>query len=532
MGRAKIQYLKGDATPKVQPFIHTLPHELPHGPLLHYKTIFDRLFKHVDAHNEAQTSLHYRIRLGALGTLSIIIKNYVAELRSLVHSPVYADSDVLPSIRTNNPRLAYLAKVSQRTIPNHLKMLEEAGLVQKVFHGWQSDFELWINPWILFGDSYPAIPVKCIISTNPITFTPHRMQSCVTKNTQITKETTITNFKADVDGVENPESNQEARHRPRILQGAEDAKDFTKERGQGHPAVQVKTIIQGITDAVAQKNETGGGATVSNVDKPATGPEIAKNEADNLTKIGVNTDKGTGKGGANGHGVTPTAAPAISIMDELAILDAPGRLRHFQKSLIRAFWEHTRQCFWSEEHFSEAHTRDICNILWNDVFNCFIHCDTEDQSVNWYLRRLSQFEKARKYAVKVGWVSALPPKCYYGLRFYNEQTAKGQRGSFHYTTKWLVADEAADKRMEDQKLLKKALKSIIGKKAPRGLDGGSDMTQISIYQYWQGRVKKLNDSVLLAQFEEEVVASLNGFKSYKNIEFASTPVKMSVPSKM
>ena len=127
------------------------------------------------------------------------------------------------------------------------------------------------------------------------------MQSCVTKNTEITKETTITNFKAAVDGVGNSKSNQEARHRPWILQGAKDAEDFTKERGQGHPAVQVKTIIQGITDAVAQKNEAGGGTTVSNVDKPATGPEIAKNEADNLTKIGVNTDKGTGKGGVNGH---------------------------------------------------------------------------------------------------------------------------------------------------------------------------------------------------------------------------------------
>ena len=272
MGRPKIHYLQRDATPKVQPFIHPLPHEMPIGPLLDYTIIFDRLYKHIDDHNNAQTSLHYQIRLGPLVTLSAILKHYIEELQPLVGTPMYADSDVLPSLRMNNPRLAYLCKVSQRTIPNHLNMLEEAGLVQKRFHGWQADYELWINPWIVLGDPYPVIPLTCIVSTNPITFTPHRMQSCVTKNTEITKETTITNFKAAVDGVGNSKSNQEARHRPLILQGAEDAKDFTKERGPGPGAVQVKTIIRGLPGAVAQKNGAGGGAAASHVEKPATRP--------------------------------------------------------------------------------------------------------------------------------------------------------------------------------------------------------------------------------------------------------------------
>ena len=70
---------------------------MPIGPLLDYTIIFNRLYKHVDGHNNAQTSLHYQIRLGSLCTLSAILKNYIAELRTLVGTPMYADSDVLPS---------------------------------------------------------------------------------------------------------------------------------------------------------------------------------------------------------------------------------------------------------------------------------------------------------------------------------------------------------------------------------------------------------------------------------------------------
>ena len=90
-------------------------------------------------------------------------------------------------------------------------------------------------------------------------FHPHRMQSCVTKNTEITKETIITNFKAAVDGVGNSKSSLVARPRPPVSSSTTDTKDFTKERGRGPGAVQVKTIIRGLPGAVAQKNGAGGG---------------------------------------------------------------------------------------------------------------------------------------------------------------------------------------------------------------------------------------------------------------------------------
>lgn len=58
-----------------------------------------------------------------------------------------------PSLLTNCVRLSKPCDNSDRTVRNHLRKLKELGVIATKFHGSKHDFELWINPEILFGEA-------------------------------------------------------------------------------------------------------------------------------------------------------------------------------------------------------------------------------------------------------------------------------------------------------------------------------------------------------------------------------------------
>lgn len=58
----------------------------------------------------------------------------------------------LPTLFTNSPKLAKECKASDRTMRNHLRKLKSLGLITRyTFHGTFHDFELCINPKIMFA---------------------------------------------------------------------------------------------------------------------------------------------------------------------------------------------------------------------------------------------------------------------------------------------------------------------------------------------------------------------------------------------
>ncbi|MGE0566419.1 MAG: hypothetical protein AB7O73_00605 [Bacteroidia bacterium] len=60
------------------------------------------------------------------------------------------DKENLPSLQTNNQQLAKLVKCSSRTIQRHILKLQAAGIIiNKIFHGSNSNYELLINPKVL-----------------------------------------------------------------------------------------------------------------------------------------------------------------------------------------------------------------------------------------------------------------------------------------------------------------------------------------------------------------------------------------------
>jgi len=59
------------------------------------------------------------------------------------------------SLTTNNKVIAKFVKVSTRTVQRLIKRLEEANVIIKVFHGWERNYTIILNPLLLFiADAY------------------------------------------------------------------------------------------------------------------------------------------------------------------------------------------------------------------------------------------------------------------------------------------------------------------------------------------------------------------------------------------
>ena len=80
--------------------------------------------------------------------LSEYIHNY-NYLRTTLPSNMQ-DIDNLPSVWTNSKRIGKIARCSDRTVRNHLKLLRELKLITTQNHGRKKSFELWVAPQFLF----------------------------------------------------------------------------------------------------------------------------------------------------------------------------------------------------------------------------------------------------------------------------------------------------------------------------------------------------------------------------------------------
>lgn len=117
--------------------------------VLHYSTTFNALHRYIDLYNQGQDNLCDKVRQSATSTAKDIIRIYGKALIKAANShPIKPDK--LPSLRTNNIQLSKMSNASPRTIQRHIHKLIEAGIItHKVWHGTNSDYELWINPLIL-----------------------------------------------------------------------------------------------------------------------------------------------------------------------------------------------------------------------------------------------------------------------------------------------------------------------------------------------------------------------------------------------
>ncbi len=118
--------------------------------LVNYSISLKALDRFVEGYNGAQITRATQIRGSMIHTAKELIRLYgVSLLKSNKIKPVTAQN--IPSLRTNNIQLGKLTQMSGRTIQRHIKRLKEAGIItDKIGHGSNSSYELWINPKILW----------------------------------------------------------------------------------------------------------------------------------------------------------------------------------------------------------------------------------------------------------------------------------------------------------------------------------------------------------------------------------------------
>lgn len=85
-------------------------------------------------------------------TFYILLQEYVKSYNQVaMTSPLVLKE--LPSLLTNNVRLAEICDCTDRTIRNHMRTMANLKLIRTKFRGREHDFEMWISPEILWENA-------------------------------------------------------------------------------------------------------------------------------------------------------------------------------------------------------------------------------------------------------------------------------------------------------------------------------------------------------------------------------------------
>ncbi len=131
--------------------------------LLTDQPIYRRVYAHVQAHNDAQQHAHARIDKNRYAMLRTVTELAITEARRVVASPRLGGI-ATADCYTNRRELRHAGRLRGADGLQLPDVLERAGLVQKLLHGRQNDFEWCCIPgWFLGRISpcqYPAVPGK------------------------------------------------------------------------------------------------------------------------------------------------------------------------------------------------------------------------------------------------------------------------------------------------------------------------------------------------------------------------------------
>ena len=138
---------------------------------------FSKTFRAIDAwldeYNQGKGSRE-QVKLGERVLAKELCKIYTAMLSK--RKSVHLATGELPSLRTNNVQLSKRVYKSPRTVQSYLKKLGEAGvIVNKVWHGSNSSYEVWLNTGLLNlqpNNLYPQTTFTATDCTIPSVYQP------------------------------------------------------------------------------------------------------------------------------------------------------------------------------------------------------------------------------------------------------------------------------------------------------------------------------------------------------------------------
>ncbi len=153
--------------------------------VIHFSTVFKALDTFIAQHNTTSDSLSARLRQPVIATARELIRIYGASLLKANRQSSF-DPLKIPSLKTNNVQLATIAHISTRTIQRHLKKLLQANIItQKIWHGSNASYELYLNPKILLinglepvNNSQISVKIEKTKSTDNQFLKKHHRSTC------------------------------------------------------------------------------------------------------------------------------------------------------------------------------------------------------------------------------------------------------------------------------------------------------------------------------------------------------------------
>ncbi len=450
--------------------------------------VYRRVYAATNAHNTLQAHACNNIDKNRYAMLRTITELAIAEARRVVRLPAWADSDQLPSCYTTRRELATLVGCGERTVYNCISVLERAGLVQKILHGRQNDFELVLHPWIIFGDNFqPPIaralekPGKREKSTPEPDSPPHQRQNLPPISSYEAQERSIISSNSGVNFVEKWEKPTFAASLTQNSRVVDQGKgDIGKASGIEEQKSQIPA-------------ENGAFRSVGEIIRNLGGTSHHQ----------THEEKADGRAGNSQELRIPGPAQPRQVLP-LDPVDPDQALQNLKKDLTTQFWQRAKDELWPNDYIGPDYENRLLKLVWREVFGSWMGQLTPNQVTTLYLTRTQQLDNALRYAQKHHWTGFLPPPLYFSRQQYLDEKRTNKRGSFWWTYEWIkqAKSKRKTKMLADQ--LARAVHSVVSGTAPRGLKGGRDYDRIQLYQYWHNRLGKYGDSTLLDEFDSKV----------------------------
>lgn len=136
-------------------------------------------------------------------TFHILLQEYVKSYNEVVSSAVLVSTE-FPSLLTNNVSLAEICDVTDRTIRNHVRTLTNMKVIRTKFRGREHNFELWITPEILWGntqnENYATTSKSALSLSNMKTFPPSNIYVDIPENEKGDAEMLNCGYVKNIDG--------------------------------------------------------------------------------------------------------------------------------------------------------------------------------------------------------------------------------------------------------------------------------------------------------------------------------------------
>ena len=403
---------------------------------------------------------------GAQQTGKALIQSYAYQFARLVKTLPAAilNEEGHPSLKTNNVKLAkFRGNVTDRTVRNHLKELRNIGMITAYkYHGSKSNFELWIDPQILFNQ--PQMPTIIDFNTTDISETTN-----ITSVKPLRQETDAKNSTLKGENGNNNDTNfphrQSSFHRNFI-----ETKNTTTSKKENSPI---------------WKQNNGNKPNVNSPQGPER-PCSVKME----TKIG---------GGRNVDN-----SPKVWI-NQLDRWKTPGVAHEFRKlprnyqHYIIEFWNHAKDLLWPSLDLLPQQKFAAFDSITVGVYQRLLSTQPNETTMNAYQKVfIKALEKASKYYYSHPQYYPGHPYAKFkeGTGYFDQGNAKG----FKVALRWVQADKQAQHERYGEKVLDRAIKHLRNFQSGKLPKKFQPMSSIELFRYYETTIKAKFSNELLKDF--------------------------------